>query len=140
MAQDVEVAVICTDFVKGILRTVPLVQYFLDHVLVPVQSKANRPFVRRPPGIAIHFQLHPHHSDASAIDLPPTHSHLLSGELHAEPRYNSRLFEVTLRRNRRANSLLLPSPARRRRNSVTTSLPDAARALSGTNPGNYGGE
>ena len=55
-AQDVEIAVICTDFVKGILRAVPLVQHFLDHVLVPVQPKANRPFVRRPTGIAIHLQ------------------------------------------------------------------------------------
>jgi len=63
-AQDVEIAVIGTDFVKGILRAVPLVQYFLDHVLVPVQPKANRPFVRYPPGIAIHFQLHLFHSDA----------------------------------------------------------------------------
>ena len=31
-------------------------------------------------------------------------------------------------------------PCTARRNSVSTSLPDAARALSGTNPGNYGRE
>src|SRR5271166_4947222 len=57
-AQDVEIAVICTDFVKAILRAVPLVQYFLNHVLVPIQPKANRPFVRCSTGIAIYLQIH----------------------------------------------------------------------------------
>ena len=92
-AQDVEIAVICADFVKGILWAVPLVQYFLDHVLVPVQPKANRPFVRCPPGIAIHFQLHllpfSRLTYGSIYDRPPTPRkylpHLLSGEIHAEP-------------------------------------------------------
>jgi hypothetical protein len=36
---------------------------------MPVQTKSNRSFVRRPSGIAIHFQLHLFHSDAKA--LPP---------------------------------------------------------------------
>src|SRR5208283_1427662 len=57
-AQNVEIAVICADFEISIGRSVPLVQHFLDHVLVPVQPKANRPFVRRSTGIAIHLQLH----------------------------------------------------------------------------------
>ena len=63
-AQDVEIAVIGADFVKGIGRAVPLVKHLLDHVLVSVQPKSNRPFVRRPPGVAVHFQLHLLHSDA----------------------------------------------------------------------------
>ena len=63
-AQDIEIAVICADFVKGILRTVPLIEYFLDHVLPILKPKSNRPFVRRPPRVAIHFQLHLFHSDA----------------------------------------------------------------------------
>jgi hypothetical protein len=50
--------------VSGIGRSVPLVKHLLDHVLVPAQPKSNRPFVRRPPGVAVHFQLHLFHSDA----------------------------------------------------------------------------
>ena len=46
-AQDVEIAVICTDFVKGILRAVPLVQYFLDHVLASRPAESEPAF--RPP-------------------------------------------------------------------------------------------
>src|SRR5208283_264424 len=57
-AQDVEIAVIRTNFVKSILRAVPLVHYLFDHVLTILKSKTNRPFVRRPPGIAIDLQLH----------------------------------------------------------------------------------
>ena len=63
-AQDVEIAVISMDFEKGILRAVPLIEYFLDQIFVPVETKPKRPFVRRTPGIAIHFQLHLFHSDA----------------------------------------------------------------------------
>jgi len=63
-AQDIEIAVVRAYFVKGILRAVPLVQYFLDHVLAILKPKSNRPFVRRPPRVAIHFQLHLLHSDA----------------------------------------------------------------------------
>src|SRR5271157_4760549 len=74
-AQDVEIAVICADFVKAFLRAVPLIQYFLDHVLVPVQPKANRPFVCRPTRVAIHFQLHLFHSDAQALRPPPARLH-----------------------------------------------------------------
>ena len=102
---------------KRHLRAVPLVQYFLDHVLVPVQPKANRPFVRRPTGIAIHFQLH-------LLFILLTHeannlARSLDGR-HAEPKqltaamtchtscpeksmqsldHDSRLFELTLRRS-----------------------------------------
>ena len=57
-------AVIGMDFEKGVLRPVPLVQYLVDHIFVAVHTKAYWPFVRRPPGVAIHFQFHLLHSDA----------------------------------------------------------------------------
>src|SRR5664279_1482065 len=56
--QDVEIAVVRAYFVKGILRAVPLVQYFLDHVLTIVEPKTNRPFVRCSTGIATYLQIH----------------------------------------------------------------------------------
>src|SRR5208337_3290202 len=97
-------------------------------------------FVRHPPRVAVHFQLHPLHSDASAIDQPPTPSHLLSGELHAELRYDSRLLEDTLRRNRKKNFVILPSPARCRRSPFSVAFPNGARSISGAIPGNHGRE
>ena len=54
-AQDIEIAVICANFVKGILRAVPLVKYLFDHVLAILKPKSNWPFVRRPSGVAVHF-------------------------------------------------------------------------------------
>ena len=54
-SQDIEVAVICADFVKGILRAVPLVKYLFDHVLMILKAESNRPFVRRSSGVAVHF-------------------------------------------------------------------------------------
>jgi len=63
-AQDIEIAVIGTDFEIGIGRSVSLVKHLLDHVLAILKPKSNRPFVRRSTGIAVHFQLHLLHSDA----------------------------------------------------------------------------
>ena len=63
-AQDIEIAVICANFVKGILGAVPLVKYLLDHVLAILKPKSNWPFVCRPSGVAVHFELHLPHSDA----------------------------------------------------------------------------
>src|SRR5271165_3251524 len=57
-AQDVEIAVVRAYLEKDILRAVPLVYQLFDHVLTILKSKTNRSFVRRPPGVAIHFQLH----------------------------------------------------------------------------------
>ena len=70
-AQDIEVAVIGANFVKGVLRAVPLVKYLLDHVLTILKPKSNRPFVGRSSGVAVHFQLHLFHSDAWALHPPP---------------------------------------------------------------------
>jgi hypothetical protein len=53
--QDIEIAVIRTNFVKGIVWAVPLIQYFFDQILATLQSKPHWPFVRRPPGVAIHL-------------------------------------------------------------------------------------
>jgi len=47
----------------------PLVQYFLDHVLVPVHPKANLPFVRYPSGIAVYLQLHLTHYPAQNLAI-----------------------------------------------------------------------
>src|SRR5271165_1846703 len=57
-AQDIEIAVVRAYLVKSILWAVPLVKHLLDHVLTILKPKSNRPFVRRPPRVAIHFQLH----------------------------------------------------------------------------------
>src|SRR5271166_5593871 len=57
-AQDIEVAVVRAYFVKGILWPVLLVKHLLDHVLAILKPKSNRPFIRRPTRVAIHFQLH----------------------------------------------------------------------------------
>ena len=62
--QDIEIAIVRANFVKHILGAVPLIKHLLDHVLAILKSKSNRPFVRRPPGVAVHFQLHLLHSDA----------------------------------------------------------------------------
>jgi len=35
----------CPDFEKRIVRTIPPVHHFLDPVKLPLQPKANRPFV-----------------------------------------------------------------------------------------------
>src|SRR5271167_1528017 len=57
-AQDVEIAVVREYLEKDILRAVPLVYHLFDHVLTILKSKTNRSFVDRPPGVAIHLQLH----------------------------------------------------------------------------------
>ena len=41
-----------------------MVEEFLDQVLTIFKPKSDRPFVHRPPGVAIHFQLHLLHCDA----------------------------------------------------------------------------
>ncbi len=65
LPQDVKIAVVRTNFEKGIMRTISLVENFLDQVLVPAKSETNRPFFRLPTGIAIHLNL---------LILRPAHS------------------------------------------------------------------
>ena len=57
-SQDVEITVIRANFVKGVMWPVPLVQDFLDQVLMLRKSKTNRPFICLPTGVAIYLQLH----------------------------------------------------------------------------------
>lgn len=76
MPENIEVAVISANLVKGIVWAVPLVQYFLDQVLVPIKSKANRPFVRLPTRITIYIQLH---------IVGPAHSRALRGIRQSSP-------------------------------------------------------
>src|SRR5208283_4364726 len=113
-AQDIEIAVICANFVKRVLRAVPLVEYLLDHVLAILKPKSDRPFVSRPSGVAVHFQLHLLHSYAYTLQpllewtlaerfgRSPHPSCIviecrvllqpLSGEINAELRHDSRVF------------------------------------------------
>jgi hypothetical protein len=41
--QDIEIAIIRANLVKGILGAIPLIKYLLDHVLVILKPKSNRP-------------------------------------------------------------------------------------------------
>jgi integrase len=59
VSEDVDVAVVRTDLEKQVFRPVPVVQHFLDHVLMPVQSETNRPLIRLPPRVALHLHSHP---------------------------------------------------------------------------------
>jgi hypothetical protein len=56
--QDVKVAVIRPNFVKGIMKAVPLIQQLLYQVFVLIKPKTDRSFVRLPTRITIHLQLH----------------------------------------------------------------------------------
>jgi len=58
MSQDVQVAVICPDFVPGVFRPVPLVEQFLDHVFMLIHPKANRSFIRFPSRVALDLRSH----------------------------------------------------------------------------------
>jgi len=58
LSQDIEIAVIRANFVKGIMWSVPLVQDLLDQVFMLRESKTNGPFIRFSAGVAIHLQLY----------------------------------------------------------------------------------
>ena len=53
--KNVEIAVIRANFEESIMRTVPLVENFLDEVVVIIKTKADGPLVRFSPGITFHF-------------------------------------------------------------------------------------
>ena len=46
MPQDVDIPIVRANFEEDILRSVPLVEHLLDHILMPVHSKTERPFLR----------------------------------------------------------------------------------------------
>jgi hypothetical protein len=58
LSQDVEIPVIGANFVKDILWPVPLIEHILNHVLVSIKPKTNRPLVRLPCRVAIDFHVH----------------------------------------------------------------------------------
>ena len=59
LSQDIEIPIIGANFVKDILWPVPLIEYLLNHVLVSIKPKTNRPLVRLSSCVAIDFQLAP---------------------------------------------------------------------------------
>jgi hypothetical protein len=59
MPENIEIFVVSSDLKKDVLWTVPLVQYFLDKMFVPIQLKANRPFICLAAGITLNVQPHP---------------------------------------------------------------------------------
>ena len=58
MSQDVEITVIRTHFEERSIWTIPAVDYLLDHVVMSVKSKANRPLIRLSARIALYPQRH----------------------------------------------------------------------------------
>ena len=57
MPEDVQVAVICPDFVPGVFRAVPLIEYFLDYVFVSIDSEPDRSFISFPSRVALDLHL-----------------------------------------------------------------------------------
>jgi len=89
-AQDVEIAIVGTSFIRGVLRAVPLVKDRLDQVFATAKPETNRPFVGLPPTIAIYFQLHipilaqrRHAQGANALQPAPNQERSL-GRLSAQ--------------------------------------------------------
>jgi len=58
LAEDVEVPIVGANLIRDIVWAAPLVNNFLDHVLVPVQAKSDGPLVRLPARVALDFQVH----------------------------------------------------------------------------------
>jgi hypothetical protein len=57
-AEDIKVPIVGTNFVKGLLGAVPLVEDVFDEILVSLQTKADRPLIRFPSRVALDLQLH----------------------------------------------------------------------------------
>src|SRR5689334_18887919 len=56
--QDVQVPVVRTDFIPGILRTVPLIDDFLDSILVRIDPESHRTLFRSVGRVALHVNAH----------------------------------------------------------------------------------
>jgi hypothetical protein len=57
-SEDTQVAIIRAHFEKRVLRTIPLVEHFLNHVVPLSKLKAHRPLVRLRSRVAFHPQRH----------------------------------------------------------------------------------
>jgi hypothetical protein len=60
--KDIKIAIISTNFEELVIRTIPLIEKFVDHVLVKPKLKRHRPLIRLPSGIALYV-----HADVSRI-------------------------------------------------------------------------
>jgi beta-phosphoglucomutase-like phosphatase (HAD superfamily) len=60
MTENVEVAVIGSQFEEDVFRAVPLVEYFLDKIFAPTHLKANWPFVCLAACITLNVDPHRH--------------------------------------------------------------------------------
>jgi hypothetical protein len=58
MTENVDIAVVGTEFEEDVFWTVPLVDYFLYDIFAITQSKANWPFLALAPRVAVNVQLH----------------------------------------------------------------------------------
>lgn len=58
VTKDIKLSVVRTNLEEGVIRTVPLIQNFLDHVLVSAKLKRDGTLVRFPSRIALHAQAH----------------------------------------------------------------------------------
>jgi hypothetical protein len=47
-SEDVEIAVICTNLIEGVIRAVPLIQHLLDEILTCLNTETNGLFIRPP--------------------------------------------------------------------------------------------
>jgi hypothetical protein len=59
VTQYVQIAIVGADLKKGMIRTVPLVENFLDQILTLAELKPHRPLVCLPTGIALYSENHP---------------------------------------------------------------------------------
>ena len=58
VTQDIQVAIVGTDSKEGVVRAVPLVEHFLNHIVSLAELKPHRPLVRLPAGIALYAEDH----------------------------------------------------------------------------------
>ena len=58
LAENVEVAIVGADFVELIVRAVPLVDDFFDHVVAVSHPESDGPLIGFATGVALHLQLH----------------------------------------------------------------------------------
>ena len=59
MPENVEVFVVSSDLKEDMFWAVPLVEYFLDDIFVPIQLKANWPLICLAACITLNVQPHP---------------------------------------------------------------------------------
>lgn len=57
-AEDIKVPIVRTNFIKGLLGAVPLVENVFHQIVMTIQTKTDRPLVRFPSCVAHDLQLH----------------------------------------------------------------------------------